>query len=225
MRITIECTAAEEKDLPRLLSLDMPLGEIVRLAERERTVRKNKESLLRFQREVFNGHDWSLETLSRHLTEDFRDHAAMPGDSPGLEGVQARFSYWATAFADAEEENVEMVGEGDLVAVLYNLHARHAGDYLGVPATGADVVIPGIEFVRFRDGRICEHWGIYDFMTTAEEINADLVYAPRKQAEAPRRPELPWGPERKAEEPPPRRLDRQEVAERAERSVAPPAGG
>jgi predicted ester cyclase len=192
MTLNIECTEEQAEAVRQLLDLDISAGELVRLAQQAETVRRNKEALHRFQKEVFNGHDWSIETLSRHLTEDFIDHAAMPGDLPGLEGVKSRFGYWGAAFADAEEDNIEMVGEGDMLAVLYDLHARHAGEYLGIPATNREVVIPGIEFLRFRDGKIAEHWGIYDFMTTAEEIGANLTFVPRADSVAPTRPQVSW---------------------------------
>jgi predicted ester cyclase len=192
MTLTIECTEDEARAIRELLAHKFPADELIRLARQSATVRENKEALARFQQEVFNGHDWSIETLSRHLTEDFIDHAAMPGDLPGFEGVQSRFAYWGAAFADAEEDNIEMVGEGDMLAVLYDLHARHAGEYLGIPATNREVVIPGIEFLRFRNGKIAEHWGIYDFISTAEEIGADLTFTPRSEATTPRRPEVSW---------------------------------
>jgi predicted ester cyclase len=156
-------------------------------------VDENKKVLLRFQREVFNGNDWSTETLRRNLTEDFVDHAAMPGDPPGFEGVQLRFSAWAAAFEDADEENMAVIGEQDLLAVMYNLHARHSGEFMGISPTLRDVVIPGMEVVRIRDGKIAEHWGIYDFLRTAEEIGANLAFIPRGELPGePVRPQVPW---------------------------------
>lgn len=189
MKVTldVDLTPGEVEQLPKLLGKSVE--DLVREAV---TVHNNKQALLRFQDEVFNGHDWSLETLSKHLTEDFVDHAAMPGDLPGLEGVQSRFSAWQAAFEGAAEENLAMVGEGDLVAVLYDLHARHEGEYLGISPTHQPVVIPGIEFVRFKDGKISEHWGIYDFMTTAEEIGAELSLTPKTHPGIPKRPQIPW---------------------------------
>jgi predicted ester cyclase len=189
MKISIDCTPEEASDFPQLLGLDKSIEQLVQEAL---TVKRNKEALLRFQKEVFNGHDWSIETLSRHLTDDFIDHAAMPGDMPGLEGVQSRFSTWQAAFDDAEEENIEMVGEADVLAVLYDLHARHAGMFMGIEPTNQSVTIPGIEFLRFRDGKIAEHWGIYDFISTAEEIGADLTFTPKAIRGVPRRPEVAW---------------------------------
>lgn len=189
MKITIDLAPEEADRYPQLLGIDKTLGQLVEDAV---TVKRNKEALLAFQREVFNAHDWSIETLSRHLTPDFVDHAAMPGDPPGLEGVQKRFEFWGTAFEAALEDNVEVVGEGSMVAVLYNLHAHHAGEYLGIAPTFRDVTIPGIEFLQLRDGKIAAHWGIYDFLSTAEELGSNLAFVPREPAYEPRHPAVPW---------------------------------
>jgi predicted ester cyclase len=178
--------------LGELLDAELSPDEVVGAIRSAKQVKDNKKVLLRFQKEVFNGADWSIENLRRHLTEDFVDHAAMVGDPPGFEGVQMRFSAWASAFEQAEEENIEMVGENDILAVLYDLHANHTGDFMGVPATNREVVVPGIEFVRIRDGKIAEHWGIYDFITTAEEIGADISFSARQDPSQPARPEIPW---------------------------------
>jgi hypothetical protein len=78
-----------------------------------------------------------------------------------------------------------------MMAVLYDLHAMHRGDFLGIPATNKHVVIPGIEFLRFRDGKIAEHWGIYDFMSTAAQIGAALIFTPGTYREIPSMPEIP----------------------------------
>src|SRR5215207_9120919 len=112
MNVTIEYTPEEAKQIPHREEAGTALGELVENAIK---VKKNKEALFRFQKEVFNGHDWSTETLAKHLTEDFIDHAAMPGDLPGFPGVQSRFGAWAAAFAEAMEEDVVLMGQGDMV--------------------------------------------------------------------------------------------------------------
>jgi hypothetical protein len=117
----------------------------------------------------------------------------MPGDLPGLEGVQSRFSTWHAAFDTAPEEDVLVVGYGDTVGVHYNLRGRHVGEFLGIEPTNEPFVIPGIEVVRIRDSKIAAHWGIYDFMTTADELNAELRFVPRQSFTGPRRPEATWG--------------------------------
>lgn len=177
--------------LAALLEVDMTADEVVTAVRDVPQIAENKKVLLRFQREVFNASDWSTETLERNLTDDFVDHAAMPGDPPGIEGVQMRFSYWASAFEDPFEDNIAIIGEGDLLGVMYNLHAHHNGEFMGIEPTNREVVIPGMEVVRIRDGKIAEHWGIYDFMRTAEEIGAMIAFQPGPGGE-PNRPEVPW---------------------------------
>lgn len=178
--------------LRELMGLEVSTEQIVGAVEDLKRVEHNKAVLLRFQREVFNAGDWSEETLRRNLAEDFIDHAAMQGDPPGLEGVQMRFSAWAAAFEEAEEENQAMVSEGDLVAVMYNLHARHSGQFMGIEPSGRSVTIPGMEIVRIKGEQIAEHWGIYDFLRTAEEIGSNLAFIPREGNQEPPRPQVPW---------------------------------
>jgi predicted ester cyclase len=176
MRITIDCTPEEVREFPQLLSVETNIAEQVQQAS---TVEKNKEILRRFQQEVFNSHDWSIETLTKFLTPDMIDHAARPGDEPGLEGLRNRFLWWQAAFGAAAETNVQMIGERNILAVLYDLKAQHIGEFMGIQPTNRPVTIPGIEFVRFENGKIAEHWGIYDFMSTASEIGAELTLTPR----------------------------------------------
>lgn len=151
-------------------------AQVARIKTESSEVRRNIVTLLGFQRDVFNAQDWRIETLARYLKPDIEDHNEFAGDPPGLEGVQYRFSGWQAAFDDAEEENMAMVGQQDTLAVLYFLHATHRGPFMGIAPTNRHVVIPGIEVLRFEDGLIAEHWGIYDFMATAEEIGATLVF-------------------------------------------------
>lgn len=144
----------------------------------QRTIARNKSTLLAYQKEVFNGHDWRVETLAKYMTPDFVDHTAGPNAEPGLEGVSRRFSAWQAAFGDARKENVAVLGEGDLVSVLYEIHARHSGPFMEIEPTGKKVVIPGIEIMRFQDGKISDYWSIYDYLSTATEIGARLALLP-----------------------------------------------
>jgi len=188
-QIQIRGTASK---LAELLGIDMSPDDVLAAVQESAQVEENKKTLFRFQNEVFNGNDWSTETLARNLTPDFVDHAAMPGDPPGFEGVQMRFSAWASAFEEAVEVNEAVVGQRDLLAVMYNLHAQHRGEFMGIEPTNREVVIPGMEVVRIRDGKIAEHWGIYDFIRTAEEVGAALTFVPMTAAGEPKRPEVPW---------------------------------
>lgn len=184
MKITIDCTPEEARNLPQLLGVNKSIEE---LAQEQVTIERNKETLRRFQEEVFKAADWSTENLLRFLTPDIIDHTSLPGDTPGLEGVQTRFSQWALSFAEATEEVEMYAAQGDLIAIYYHLKAKHTGDFFGIEATNQPVSIPGIQFLRFEDGKIAEHWGIYDYRATADEIGARLSFTPLA-------PKTPRGP-------------------------------
>src|SRR6184192_1010411 len=104
----------------------------------------------RFQKEVFNAHDWSIETISKYLTEDFVDHTYHSGDQPGREGFVSRLAAWQTSFGQAVQEDVALIGEGDLVALLCDQKARHTGEFMGVEPTNQAVAIPALAVFRFR---------------------------------------------------------------------------
>jgi predicted ester cyclase len=39
-----------------------------------------------------------------------------------------------------------------------------------MPATGKSVVVTGMDFMRFRDGVIVEHWGELDMMSLLQHL-------------------------------------------------------
>jgi predicted ester cyclase len=188
MKITLDCTPEEANEISLLLGAGKNLHELV---EEAVTVKKNLEIMRRFQEEVFNAHDWSIETVSKYVGEDFIDHTYRPGDQPGREGYANRLAGWQRAFGQALQENVALIGEGDRVAVLCDQKARHTGEFMGVQPTNRDITIPGLEVFRLKDGKIVEHWSIYDFLSTAEEIGANIVLAPRLSYQVPSSTEIP----------------------------------
>ena len=56
----------------------------------------------------------------------------------------------------------DVIAAGDQTAVRVTCRATHAGDGLGVPATGRKVECTGIVWIRWRDGRVAEAWNEFD---------------------------------------------------------------
>src|SRR5262249_54459742 len=65
----------------------------------------------------------------------------------------------------------------------YETNATHTGPYMGIQPTQRRVTIPGIKILRFEDGLIAEHWSIYDYLTTAYQIGAEIELTPRPRGE------------------------------------------
>jgi predicted ester cyclase len=64
--------------------------------------------------------------------------------------------------SEAAFDLLESVSERDLVSSRYRFRARQAGELFGMPATGKSFEVDAIDMIRFRDGKILEHWGLID---------------------------------------------------------------
>jgi predicted ester cyclase len=64
----------------------------------------------------------------------------------------------------------EMLGEDDKVAVRFALRATHRGEFMGIPATGRQIDVPGMIIYRVADGKIAEHWLLVDSMTLMQQL-------------------------------------------------------
>src|SRR4051794_17788474 len=116
----------------------------------------------RFDEEIVNGHD--LEAIDHWFTDDYVDHVEIPGMPPGVDGVRARHQMLFTAMPDIHIDVHEVVSERDLTAARFTITGTDTGGFMGMPATGTEVTVTGMDFMRFRGDRVCEHWGEMDMM-------------------------------------------------------------
>ncbi len=59
-----------------------------------------------------------------------------------------------------------------MVGGRFTLTGTHRGDFAGVPASGNKVSVTGHDFLRFKDGKISEHWAEVDMMTMMQQLGA-----------------------------------------------------
>jgi|SRR5579859_5036238 len=130
----------------------------------------NKALMKRFIADYQTGYDEA--TLVELVAEDVVDHTPMPGLPPGRPGVKAIFDLFHAAFEGFRAEVHDMVAEGDKLVTRKSFHGKHTGDFLGIPATGAQVRIDLIDIVRIRDGRIVEHWNVVDQLGLLRQLGA-----------------------------------------------------
>lgn len=67
-----------------------------------------------------------------------------------------------TAFPDSEIEILQIIEDGDRVAIHWQTRGTHQGSFMDVPATGRSVTVSGASFLRFEDGKLAEEWVIWD---------------------------------------------------------------
>ena len=66
----------------------------------------------------------------------------------------------------------ETFSDGDRLVCRFTLTGRHEGPFLGVPATGRNIALPGITLMHFRDGRCVERWSCADMLGVLVQIGA-----------------------------------------------------
>ena len=61
---------------------------------------------------------------------------------------------------------------GDKVACRFVMSGTHSGDFMGVPKSGADYVLPGITILQFAHGSVTERWSSADMLGLMMQIGA-----------------------------------------------------
>ncbi len=62
--------------------------------------------------------------------------------------------------------------DGDHVISRVTMHGRHVGEFLGIPASGAEVTVTGITINRINNGKIAERWGNWDTLGMLQQLGA-----------------------------------------------------
>ena len=92
------------------------------------------------------------------------------GIDPGLENVKQFYAAFWLAFPDASATAEEIVEQSDTVVVRYVIAGTHRGAFMGVPASGKQIRVPGISILRFRNDRCFERWTASDSLLLLAQI-------------------------------------------------------
>jgi steroid delta-isomerase-like uncharacterized protein len=74
------------------------------------------------------------------------------------------------AFPDLRHNIVDMVAEGDKVAIRLNVTGTHKGDFQGIPPSGKKLSLDEMGFITIIDGKITEGWISSDTMGLMQQI-------------------------------------------------------
>jgi len=120
----------------------------------------DKDVVREFADEVFTKHN--IEGSERYFTADPVEHNPWPGYPPTVQGFKDGTAAFIAAFPDCRCEVDEVLSDGDKVIMRSRLIGTNSGSFMGMPATGKQVDVEGIDIVRMEGGRMAEHWGIFD---------------------------------------------------------------
>ena len=123
---------------------------------------ENKAIMRRLMEGVMN--HGNMDLFDELVSPDFVNHSAPPGAPPTREGWKQGFAMLRAAFPDAHLHIEQTIAEGDLVMNRFTVHATHQGELMGIPATGKEVTVGGINIARIADGKVMERWEELDMM-------------------------------------------------------------
>lgn len=105
--------------------------------------------------------DLTAPTYRYHLGGQLpRDSAAT---QEFLQAVHRAFPNWRV-------EIQAMIVEGDHVAVRWQGRATHSGVFQGLPPTGRQIEVCGINLYRIEQGRIAEEWEQMDSLGLLQQL-------------------------------------------------------
>lgn len=88
------------------------------------------------------------------------------------EALKQHIAYFEAAFPRYEMIEEDMIAEKDQVVVRLTARGTHKGEFMGVPATGKSINIPGILIYRIANGKIIEHWMQVDAVSLMQQLGA-----------------------------------------------------
>ena len=131
---------------------------------------ENKQVVKRFIEVTFNKHD--LNAAAEYFAPTFQEHDPWPGQPPTIEGFINGTQQLIAAFPDIRCEIDDLLADEDRVVVRSRLIGTHKGQLMGIPPTEKQVQIQGIDIVRLQEGRMVDHWGVYDAAGLRQQIGA-----------------------------------------------------
>jgi steroid delta-isomerase-like uncharacterized protein len=130
----------------------------------------NKSIVRRYYDEVLN--ERNIELLDELAIEDYVEHNPFPGQGNGLADLKARVAGLCGAFKPLHFAIEDVVAEGDKVVVRWTNSGTDKGGFMGMPATGKDFGIDGIDIHVVRDGKLAEHWHVVDQLAQMQQLGS-----------------------------------------------------
>src|SRR5215212_11381336 len=92
------------------------------------------------------------------------------------------FKTFRAAFPDWRMEIAELVAEGNMVVGRFRRSGTNQGEFKGMPPTGKRMEVDEVYFLRIKDGRFVDFWGLEDDLSRMRQLG--LISSPKRSDEA-----------------------------------------
>jgi predicted ester cyclase len=117
---------------------------------------------------------WNAGDLDGYLSlydEGIHLHGYSP-EPMSKEQVRGFYEGIFTAFGTPKLAFHELLWDGNVCAIRFTMTGRHVNEFMGVPATGADITLPGITTLHFLGDRVIERFSQADMLGLLVQIGA-----------------------------------------------------
>jgi steroid delta-isomerase-like uncharacterized protein len=143
-----------------LLAICVPVkGQQTRVQERNKQVARSF-----FEEVLGQGH---LDKYAESHAKDFVAHGE--NHEYTLEEDMAAAKEERKALPDMTVKVNQILAEQDLVAVYWTSSGTNTQAGMGFPATGKKIKIDGMTLFRFKAGKICEEWSVWDMLSVMRQ--------------------------------------------------------
>ena len=120
-------------------------------------------------RDSWNAGD--LEGYLRLYDEEIRLHGYSP-EPMGKAQVRGFYQGIFSAFGTPKLSFEEVLWNGDTCAIRFTMTGRHVQEFMGVPATGTAITLPGLTILHFRGDRVIERFSQADMLGLLVQLGA-----------------------------------------------------
>ena len=117
---------------------------------------------------------WNAGDLEGYLhlyDEEIRLHGYSP-EPMGKAQVRGFYQGIFSAFGTPKLSFEEVLWNGDTCAIRFTMTGRHVQEFMGVPATGTAITLPGLTILHFQGDRVIERFSQADMLGLLVQLGA-----------------------------------------------------
>ncbi len=118
--------------------------------------------------DVWNKGDLSL--IDELIAPNYVLHDPTRPGLKGRAGIKESIAMFRRAFPDLHFTIEDQVAEREKIVTRYIVQGTHLGPMMGIPATGKQGTITGIDIYRITDGQIEEAWSNWDTLGLLQNL-------------------------------------------------------
>jgi len=115
--------------------------------------------------------------LDAVLANDYIQY--VPGGPHRREAVKRQLATYRSGFPDLRVHVEAWLGEGGSGAVRTVTEGTHTGEFMGHAPTGRRFRVGGMDLFHTRQGRLAEHWGVFDTLGMLIQLGLYRPVPPR----------------------------------------------